>query len=58
MKPREVDALICEWSLKTGHGFRERDLDSLVELISEATEEELDQLRAELRPINDQWEDM
>ncbi len=57
MKPKDVDLLICEWAMRTGHGFRQRDLDSLVDLISDATECELEDLRAELTPINDDWED-
>jgi hypothetical protein len=57
MKPRELDELICEWSMRTGHGFRQHELDSLVDLISEATEAELEDLRAELTPINGDWED-
>lgn len=53
MKPREVEHLICEWAMRTGHGFRQRDIDSLVDMISEETEAELEDLRA----VNSIWED-
>jgi hypothetical protein len=56
MKATLVEELISAWSMKTGHGFRQRDLDSLVDLISESTEAELEDLRSELTPVNDTWE--
>lgn len=57
MKPQLLDELICAWSMRTGHGFRAKDLDSLVDLISDATEAELEELRDELTPVGDNWED-
>lgn len=41
MKPEKVDKLICDWSLKTGHAFQEKELNSLVELISSESEKEV-----------------
>lgn len=57
MKAERLDKLICDWSLRTGHGFRAKDLDSLVDLLADETEAELEELRRELTPVNDTWED-
>lgn len=57
MKAERVERLINGWAKKMGHYFRQRDLDTLVELISDATEAELEDLRSDLQPVNGNWED-
>ncbi len=55
MKREEVEDIISEWAVRTGNAFQARDLDILVEMIADASQTELADLRNELSPINDDW---
>ena len=57
MKPEYLEEIIAEWAIRTGQGFKERDVAILIDMLSEATEAELDDLRDELSPVNDDWEE-
>lgn len=57
MKANILDQIITDWSVKTGHCFRAKEQHSLVDLLEDVTEAELEDLKAELTPVNDVWED-
>jgi len=38
MTKRQVDKIICDWSMATGHSFTEEELNSLVDILAEDKE--------------------
>jgi hypothetical protein len=55
MKPEEVDKLICGWSMMTGHGFKDDDLNSLVDLIALKSQEAVKAERERCAKLVREW---